>query len=41
MGGLHAPSVLLAGVDVITVRVDGVPMARADEGRRRPVDSLA
>ena len=23
------------------VRVDDVPMARADEGRRRPVDSLA
>ena len=32
---------LLAGVDVITVRVDDVQMARGDERRRRPVDSLA
>ena len=41
MGVLRASSVLLAGVDVITVQVDDVPMARADEGLRRPVDSLA
>ena len=38
---LHAAGVHLAGVDVITVRVDDVVMASADEGRRRLVDSLA
>ena len=41
MGILRAAGVLQAGVDVITVRVDDMPMERADEGRRRLVDSLA
>ena len=41
VGILYAAGVLPAGVDVITVRVDDVPMAREDERRRRPVDSLA
>ena len=38
---LRASNVLPAGSDVITVRVDDVVMASADEGRRRLVDSLA
>ena len=38
---LRAACVLPAGVDVITVRVDDVLMARADEGRRRLVAALA
>ena len=37
VGILRAATVLLAGV----VRVDNVPMARADEGRPHLVDSLA
>ena len=41
VGILRAAGVLPAGVDVITVRVDDMLMARADEGRRRLVDSLA
>ena len=41
VGILRAAGVLPAGVDVITVRVDDVPMARADEGRRRLVAALA
>ena len=41
MGILRAACVLPADVDVITVRVDDMLMARADEGRRRQVDSLA
>ena len=38
---LRAASVLPAGVDVITVRVNDVPIAMADEGRRRLVSVLA
>ena len=38
---LRAAGVLQAGVDVITVRVDDVLMARADEGRRRLDAALA
>ena len=41
VGILRAAGVLPAGVDVITVRVDDVLMARADEGRRRLVAALA
>ena len=41
VGILRAAGVLPAGVDVITERVDDVPMARADEGRRRLVAALA
>ena len=41
VGVLRAASVLLAGVDVITVRVDDVPIARAGERRRRPAVLLA
>ena len=41
MGILRAAGVLPAGVDVITVRVDDVLMARADEGRRRLDAALA
>ena len=41
VGILGTACVLLAGVDVITVRVDDVPIAKADERRRRPVDVLA
>ena len=38
---LRDAGVLPAGVDVITVRVDDVLMARADEGRRRLDVALA
>ena len=38
---LRAACVLPAGVDVITVRVDDVLMARADEGRMRLGAALA
>ena len=38
---LRAACVLPAGVDVITVRVDDVVMARADEGRMRLGAALA
>ena len=41
VGILRAASVLPAGVDVITVRVDDVQTAGADEGRRRLVAALA
>ena len=41
VGILRAAGVLPAGVDVITVRVDDVLMARADLGRRRLVAALA
>ena len=41
VGVLRAAGVLPAGLDVITVRVDDVVMARAHEGWRRLVDSLA
>ena len=41
VGILRAAGVLPAGVDEITVRVDDVVMARADEGRRRLVAALA
>jgi hypothetical protein len=41
VGILRAASVLLAGVDVITVRVDDVPIARADERRWLTVALLA
>ena len=41
VGILRAAGVLPAGVDVIAVRVDDMLLARADEGRRRLVDSLA
>ena len=40
-GILRAAGVLPAGVDVITVQVDDVPMAGADEGRMRLVAALA
>jgi hypothetical protein len=40
VGILRSASVLLAG-EVITVRVDDVPRARADERRRRPLAVLA
>ena len=41
VGVLRAASVLLAGVDVITVRVDDVPIARAGKWRPRPAVLLA
>ena len=41
VGILRAAGVQLAGVDVITVRVDDVLMARADEGWLRLVAALA
>lgn len=41
VGIFRAARVLLAGVDVVTVRVDDVPIARVDELRRRPVAALA
>ena len=41
MGVLHAAGVLPAGVDVITVRVDDMLMASAEEGRRQLAISLA
>jgi hypothetical protein len=41
VGILRAAGVLPAGVDVIAVRVDDMLLARADEGWRRLVDSLA
>jgi hypothetical protein len=41
VGVLRAASVLLADVDVITVRVDDVPIARADERRWLTVALLA
>ena len=41
VGILRGASVLLARVDVITGRVDDVPIARADQRRRRPVAVLA
>ena len=41
VGILRAAGLLPAGVDVITVRVDDVVMARGDEGRRRLVAALA
>jgi hypothetical protein len=39
VGILRAAGVLPAGVDVITVRVDDMLMARADEGRRASCSS--
>ena len=41
VGVLRAAGVLPAGVDVITVRVDDMPMVTADEGRQRLAISLA
>jgi hypothetical protein len=41
VGILRAASVLVAGVDAITVPVDDVPIARADERQRRPVAVVA
>ena len=41
VGILRAAGVLPAGVDVVAVQVDDVPMAGADEGRMRLVAALA
>ena len=41
LGILRAVGVLPAGVDVVAVQVDDVPMAGADEGRMRLVAALA
>ena len=41
VGILRAASVLPTGVDVITMRVDDVQLAGADEGRMRLIAALA
>ena len=41
VGILRAARVLLAGMDVITARIDDVQIAGGDERQRRPVDVLA